>query len=170
MTQASPPTPWRALVVLAALGDDRRRWQVARQTVERHFDDERHFDCMLLAYSARAVASNGTHERFLRRRCAVAVRERAFWGSLLNLTTPAVVAPFDHVLVLLDDVELSPAFDATAFVDEARRYRLARASPSVASSWRTRPAWAPRRLLRSCSTRSLRASRSSGTGWARTRT
>ena len=77
MTQASPPTPWRALVVLAALGDDRRRWQVARQTVERHFDDERHFDCMLLAYSARAVASNGTHERFLR-------RDRGTYGAFIK--------------------------------------------------------------------------------------
>ena len=127
----SPPPPWRALVVLAALGDDRRRWQVARQAIERHFDDAPRWGCMLLAYSARAVAANGSHERYLRRRCVVAVRERAFWGSLLNLTTPAVVAPYDHVLVLLDDVELSPSFDAAAFVNEARRYKLARASPSV---------------------------------------
>ena len=59
------------------------------------------------------------------------MREGYRWASLLNLTTPATVAPYDYVMVMLDDIALTPEFDVRRFVDEAARHNLSRASPSV---------------------------------------
>ena len=116
------------LLVLAALGGDRYRVEAARRTVMGFFTG---WNCTVLAFHPYVMGSRSPAAKYLRRRCRVELRLGWGWASLLNLTTPEVVAGYDHIIVALDDIWLPPSFDTRAFVAEASRHNLSRASPGV---------------------------------------
>ena len=118
---------WRGLLVIAALGDKSLRYKATRRVVEQHFEG---WSCLGLAWSQTV---SGKDARYLWNRCRFVVREGARWGSLLNLTTPTMIDAqgYDYVMVMLDDLVVPSSFNATRFVEEARRHNLSRASPTV---------------------------------------
>tara|TARA_B100000795_G_scaffold234179_1_gene193247 strand:- start:917 stop:2119 length:1203 start_codon:yes stop_codon:yes gene_type:complete len=120
---------WRGLLVIATLGHQSKRYYGTRRLVELHFAG---WDCLGLAWSSDVLTSNETDVAYFSRRCRIVLRQGARWGSLLNLTTPAVTSSYDYIMVMLDDLIAPPStFNVSSFVAEARRHNLSRASPTV---------------------------------------
>jgi hypothetical protein len=127
----SAPKPFtRGLVVVAALGAQSRLPIVGESL--RHFDPAQ-WDCLALAYAAlpQPVPHVGS-------RCRLETRPGWGWASLLNLTTPAVVAPYSHVFVLLDDVMLPTAtFNLSTLIRAMAQFNTSVISPAVAGTSRS---------------------------------
>ena len=116
------------LLVIATLGGDRFRVEAARRTVMGFFTG---WNCTVLVFHPYVMGSRSPAAKYLRGRCRVELRLGWGWASLLNLTTPEIVAGYDHIMIALDDIWLPPSFDTWAFVAEASRHNLSRASPGV---------------------------------------
>ena len=130
MRREPEPSPdgWRGLFLIAALGPISPRYARTSATLRDHFEG---WDCVALAWSAAVTTSNDPGAVFIRRRCRVILRVGMRWGSLQNLTTPEMVRPYDYVMIVLDDLIVPPSFNATRFVEDARRHNLSKAAPTV---------------------------------------
>jgi len=120
----------RGLVVVAALGAQSRLPIVGESL--RHFDAAQ-WDCLALAYAAlpQPVPHVGS-------RCRLETRPGWGWASLLNLTTPAVVAPYSHIFVLLDDILLPRAtFNLSTLLRAMAATNVSVISPAVAGASRS---------------------------------
>ena len=120
----------RGLVVVAALGAQSRLPIVGESL--RHFDAAQ-WDCLALAYAAlpEPVPHVGS-------RCRLEMRPGWGWASLLNVTTPAVVAPYSHVFVLLDDILLPKAtFNLSTLLRAMGATNVSVISPAVAGASRS---------------------------------
>ena len=123
-------TPFgRGLVVVAALGSPSDLPLLASNL--RHFDPLL-WDCLALAYAP--LPQPMPH---IGARCRVEMRLGWLWGSLLNLTTPALTASYSHVFVLLDDLVLPPTtFNLTELVHIQQASGLDAISPTIAGASR----------------------------------
>ena len=119
--RALPASTVHGLLLVATLGNPRYLSNVGR-SVHSHFSG---WDC--IAYMHSTAPLNATFEH-----CRVVRRYGWGWASLLNLTTPAVVAPYTHVCVLLDDVILpTRSFRLTHVLATMHAFKLDVASPAV---------------------------------------
>lgn len=124
---------WPRVVIVAALGGSKRRISSNLTMIEHnlrsHFDG---WDCIVLAWHAEAHRMS-EHSPYLHGRCGLVLREGWQWASLVNLTRGAVRArAYSEVCLLLDDVELSAAFNASelaGYVAEGTGYGIV--SPRV---------------------------------------
>ena len=126
--QPSEEQPWRGLFLIAALGPMSDRYDRTSATLRAHFSG---WDCLALAWSKDVLTSSDPGAVYIAQRCRVEVRLRMRWGSMQNLTTPAIVAPYDYIMIVVDDLIVPPSFNATRFVEDARRHNLSKAAPTV---------------------------------------
>mmetsp|Transcript_50539 Transcript_50539/g.107926 ORF Transcript_50539/g.107926 Transcript_50539/m.107926 type:complete len:373 (-) Transcript_50539:106-1224(-) len=122
----------RGLLLIASLGN-RDRFPLVRRNLP-HFHD---WDCIAYTYIAVPPEEQFFLSRDPDRRCRIETRVGWGWASLLNLTTPGVVAGYTHVFVLLDDVLLPHfSFSLPRLLNQMHQTRVPVISPTIAGASR----------------------------------
>ena len=97
----------RNLVVFNSVGRESTRHNVAH-SLATHFSDPTEWQCVAMVWGGHAALKMALRAASLRQAaplaCVLHVSTGARWGDFLHLLTSALVAPFEHVAILLDDV------------------------------------------------------------------
>lgn len=119
----------RNLVVVNSVGRSASAHLVARN-LQAHFSGGS-WQCVAMVWANIALFKQVLHPI----RCKLYVSPRARWGQFLALLTPALVRPYEHIAILLDDVFVPSSGPYSVSVEHllrsVRKHSLGGISPAV---------------------------------------
>ncbi|KAL1508051.1 hypothetical protein AB1Y20_007647 [Prymnesium parvum] len=131
--RGAPAREGKFLLAISSLGGVARRYHTILANLRTHFSAPA-WDCVLYSHVPFPTSEARTSAPALaiRDRCRIVECLGCGVANGWNLTTPALVAPYEFVFILLDHTVLPrAAFSLSALLAVARRKRLDVASPAV---------------------------------------
>lgn len=128
----------RNLVVFNSVGRSSTLHHVAH-SLATHFSDRAEWQCVAMVWSGHAALKMALRATSSHRAaplaCVLQVSTGARWGEFLHSLTSAVVAPFEHVAVLLDDL-FAPgsgpfAISVPRLLEAMHTHQLGAISPAI---------------------------------------
>lgn len=130
-----PHASVQVLVVFVAVGPHKERGEVTRRAIwslPTKTNDNVEFRCLVFDYARYSERLAWTDK--LPSHCSLVRNTGWSYAMFLRSLSPSLVPPFDFVVIVLDDVELSQSFSFSALIDSARKHSLDWATPCVVGS------------------------------------